>query len=427
MDDGMKKTPDMVDFFSDKSVVNDPNPYYRQARAKCPVLREPYHGAVMVTGYEEAMKVFSDRDLFSSCVTVTGPIPPLPFKPVEGKIKEQIAEHRHEMPWTALIATMDGKEHTDWRTMLTSILTHTRLKKNEEYMQMLARQLVDKFIGRGRCEFISEYAHALSTLVIADLLGVPEKDRDELLVLLGPNPTQMDGDPDFKLGPDPLCQLQDNFVRYMGERRGNPQGDMMSDLANAKFKDGTQPDISVPIRLGKFLFGAGQDTSARLMAGCLQILGCDPELQERLRADRARIPDFIEEALRIDPPVKTLSRLTTATTEVGNVEIPAGTVVTVCSGATNRDPRRFDHPDDFDLDRANARDHLSFSRGAHACPGAPLARAEARITLELMLDRTKDIRVDEKQHGPAGARRFEYEPTYLLRGLRALHLEFTPA
>jgi cytochrome P450 len=427
MDDGMKKTPDMVDFFTDKSVVNDPNPYYHSTRSKCPVLREPYHGAVMVTGYDEAMTVFSNKELFSSCVTVTGPIPPLPFKPEEGKIREQIAAHRHEMPWTALLATLDGQEHIDARTMLTSIITHTRLKKNEEYMQMLAGQLVDKFIDRGRCEFVSEYAHALSTLVIADLLGVPEKDRDELLVLLGPNPTQMDGDPDFKMGPDPLCQLQDKFVGYMTARRGNSQGDLMSDLANGKFKDGTQPDLSVPIRLGKFLFGAGQDTSARLMAGCLQILGDNPDLQKRLRANRGLIQDFIEEALRIDPPVKTLSRLTTAKTKVGDMEIPAGTVVTVCSGATNRDPRRFDHPDEFDLDRTNARDHLSFSRGAHACPGAPLARAEARITLELMFDRTKDIRISDQHHGPAGGRRYEYEPTYLLRGLRALHLEFVKA
>jgi cytochrome P450 len=98
----------------------------------------------------------------------------------------------------------------------------------------------------------------------------------------------------------------------------------------------------------------------------------------------------------------------------------------VLNGAANRDPRRFDQPDEFRVDRANARQHLSFGHGAHTCPGAPLARAETRVSLERVLDRMADIRISEAEHGPAGARRYEYVPTYILRGLTRLHLEFTP-
>ena len=113
--------------------------------------------------------------------------------------------------------------------------------------------------------------------------------------------------------------------------------------------------------------------------------------------------------------------------KIGNVDVAAGTTVMILSNAVNRDPRRFEKPNELVLGRKNVRDHLAFGRGIHACVGAPLARAEAKVSLERLFDRTTDIRIDETKHGRAGARRFEYEPTFLLRGLRELHLEFTRA
>src|SRR5262249_55234254 len=108
------------------------------------------------------------------------------------------------------------------------------------------------------------------------------------------------------------------------------------------------------------------------------------------------------------------------------VPIPAGTTVMVLNGAASRDPRRFDSPDEFRIDRANAREHLAFGQGVHTCPGAPLARAEARVSLERLLDRMADIRISESEHGPAGARRYASMPTYIRRGVKKLQLEFTP-
>jgi len=419
--------PESKDFFTDISLVGDPSPYFHELRSKCPVLRERHHGAMMVTGYAEALEVFKQRDAFSSCVAVTGPIPPLPFTPQGDDVSEQIAKHRGDMPWSAYLVTLDGQAHGVLRAMLNALLTHTRLKKNEEYVLELCDRLIDGFIARGRCEFVAEYAHALSTLVIADLLGVPEEDREELLQLLGEPPTQLAGDPEHKSARDPLAHLDGRFTGYMQERRRNPRNDMMSDLANARFKDGSEPDLDVPVRLAKFLFGAGQDTSARLMASCFRLLGERPHLQQRLRAERHRVPDFIEETLRLESPVKTLSRLARTATSIGGVAIAAGTVVTLALGAADRDPRHFESPDELDIDRANVRDHVAFSRGQHACPGAPLARAETRITVERFLDRMRNIRICEAQHGPPTARRYDYVPTYLLRGLSALHLEFDAA
>jgi cytochrome P450 len=156
-------------------------------------------------------------------------------------------------------------------------------------------------------------------------------------------------------------------------------------------------------------------------------LGEHEDLQKLLRSERELIPAFIEEALRIESPVKGDFRLSRLATTVGGVSVPAGSTVMVLNGAANRDPGRFEDPAEFRLDRRNAREHLAFGRGIHACPGAPLARAEARVSIERLLDRTEWIAISETAHGPVGARRYDFVPTYMLRGLRRLNLEFMPA
>ena len=103
--------------------------------------------------------------------------------------------------------------------------------------------------------------------------------------------------------------------------------------------------------------------------------------------------------------------------------VSAGTTVMVLNGAANRDPRQFDEPATFDPARPNARRHIAFGRGVHSCPGAPLARAEAKVCVERLLQRTTGIHISERHHGPAGTRRFSFVPTYILRGLTELHLE----
>ena len=142
------------------------------------------------------------------------------------------------------------------------------------------------------------------------------------------------------------------------------------------------------------------------------------------RARRDLIPNFVEECLRIESPVKGDFRLARVTTELGGVTIPAGTTVMVVNGAANHDPARFDDPTDFQVERVNARQHLAFGHGAHTCPGAPLARAEGRVSVERILERMGDITISEQHHGPVGARRYDYVPTYILRGVSRLYVDF---
>jgi cytochrome P450 len=120
-------------------------------------------------------------------------------------------------------------------------------------------------------------------------------------------------------------------------------------------------------------------------------------------------------------------RLARRKTSVAGVDIPAGATLMVLNGAGSRDPGHFEDPTEFRVDRGNSREHLAFGRGVHSCPGGPLARLEARVSVERLLDRTAEIRISEAHHGAVGARRYHYMPTYILRGLMQLHLELTPA
>lgn len=416
------------DFFSDPTVIADPRSYFDLVRSKGPVHREPHHGTLMVTGFDEAMDVLSrPDDVLSSAVAVVGPIPPLPFTPAAHDIRDQLAAHRDELPWSRHLATLDGRKHAERRALLGALLTYKRLLANEAYLRGLADRVIDSFIAKGRCDAASDYAHAVATYAISDLMGIPEADRAELVTMLGAPPSQVDGDAAHKVGADPLIFLKDRFDGYLRERQANPGTDLMSELVQSRFKDGSAPDLDALSELARFLFGAGQDTTSRLVAHAIRVLGDDPDLQARLRREPERIPDFLEETLRHDGPVKVTYRLALVDTEVGGVAAPAGTIVTVCLTGGNNDPRHFAQPDRFDIDRENVRDHMAFSRGSHFCLGAPLARLESKVAIERLLARLADIRLAEADHGPPGARRYRYEPTYTFRSLSDLHIEFTPA
>jgi cytochrome P450 len=414
-----------IDFFSDTSLLDDPYPYFDELRAECPVLRLPHYGVVAVTGHEEAGEVYRDIDTFSSCNSVIGPFASFPV-PLEGDdITDIVNAHRDQLPMNEHMVTMDPPDHTRERALLMRLLTSKRLKENELFMRRLSDTLLDEFIGDGKCEFISAYSQPFAMLVVADLLGVPEEDHKRFREGFGLShaPGGLDGG-ENQIELNALAWLDDWFAHYIEDRRREPRNDVLTDLAQATYPDGTMPDVTSVVRTATFLFAAGQETTARLLAIALKYLGQYPELQDALRSNKELIDGFIEEALRIESPVKADFRLALRSTTIGGVDIQAGTPVMLLNGAANRDPRRFENPDEFCVDRYNARAHIAFGRGAHTCPGGPLARAEGRISLDRILDRMRDIRLDEEHHGPPEARRFRYEPTWILRGLSNLHLTF---
>ncbi|KAA9151071.1 cytochrome P450, partial [Amycolatopsis acidicola] len=326
---------------------------------------------------------------------------------------------------------LDPPTHTDHRALLMRLITPKRLKENEAAMWELADGLLDEFLSPGEGEFIGGFAVPFTLLVIADLLGVPDEDRDEFSLNLGGRPREgggaIGGMGEEGLAHNPLEYLYDLFTGYITDRRREPREDVLTGLATATFPDGSTPDVLDVARVASNLFSAGQETTVRLLGSALKILGENPEIQRSLREDRSRIPNFIEETLRFESPIKGDFRLAKRNTTLGGVPVPAGSTVMVVNGAANRDPGQFTEPGKFDPARSNARRHIAFGRGIHTCPGAPLARAEARVALERLLERTTDIRISDARHGPAGDRNFRYLPTFILRGLTKLHVEFTLA
>ncbi|MFW0785556.1 cytochrome P450 [Gordonia sp. CPCC 206044] len=417
-----------LNFFTAQELVPDPYPYFDELREKGPVTREPHMGVYAVTGHAEAVSVFKDTENFSSCISATGPYPGLPFTPDSDDISAQIEKHRSELPLHEHMVTMDPPDHTRARSLLSRLLTPRRIQENEEFMTRLADRYIDTFLANGSTELMHDYAKPFALLTIADFLGVPEEDHEEFQIALGsPRPGARPGALDLEVMADnPLQWLDDKFSAYIEDRRSAPRGDVLTGLAEAKYKDGSTPEVIEVVRTATFLFAAGQETTTKLISAALRIIAERPDLQQQLRDDPDLIPLFVEETLRIESPVKSAFRVARRDTTVGDVHVPVGSTVMVCPGAVNRDPDQFPESETFDVNRTNVREHLAFGRGIHSCPGSPLARVEGRVTIEKFLDRMDDIRLSEAHHGPAGERRFDYEPTYILRGVTNLHLDFTP-
>ena len=417
-----------IDFFRGDECIADPYSYFEWLRAQCPVQRERHHDVMMVTGYEEAIAVYNDTDSFSSCNSPTGPFPGFPVALEGDDVNALIEQHRAELPMSDQLLTFDPPIHTAHRALLMRLITPKRLRENEAFMWRLADRQIDEFIASGEREFIRGFGQPFAMLVVADLLGVPESDHQLFRERLGAGSGKQTGTVgstgDRALAHNPLEFLYEQFTAYIEDRRREPRADVMTGMATATFPDGSTPEPIDVARIAANLFAAGQETTVRLFGTALQRLGDDQELQQLLRERRELIANFVEECLRIESPVKGDFRLARVTSELGGVKVPAGTTLMVVNGAANRDPGRFEDPAVFQVERANARQHIAFGHGAHTCPGAPLARAEGRITIERLLDRMDNIKISEAQHGPAGARHYDYVPTYILRGVSNLHLEF---
>ena len=257
---------DGVDFFTDESLVADPTPYLEHLREVGPVVREPHHGVVAVTGHDEAVAVYNDTAAFSSCNTVTGPFPRLPVAADGDDIGALIEQYRDQLPMHEHLVTFDPPAHTDHRALLMRLITPKRLKENEAFMWALADRQLDEFLSAGRCEFIKESTQPFALLVVADLLGVPEADHELFRDRLGARASATSRRP---------TTSGRHRTRWSSSTGGSPRtsrigearrDDVLSGLATATFPDGSIPDVLDVVRIATFLFAAGQETTARLLS-----------------------------------------------------------------------------------------------------------------------------------------------------------------
>jgi cytochrome P450 len=415
------------DYFTDRSVLLDPYDYFEEIRARGPVVQLEGRDILAVTGFKETVEVLLNKADFSSSIAAPGPVAPLPFEVDSDDISAKVAAHNASIQAQNLMVNYDGDAHTAARSLLNPLLVPSRLKANEAFMETYAEEIVGEMVAKGTCEIVNEVATPYVTLVIADLLGVPAEDREQFRTVIdaGPPPGNMDA-PQENQQSSSLAFMVGYFARYLGERRVNPRSDVMTDLALAKYPDGSTPDIMEPAKAAMFLFAAGQDTSAKLLGNAMRYLAENKDMQAQLRADPSLVPAFIEEMLRLEGSTKMTARLAVRDTKIGDVAVPAGKRVFVGLAAANRDPGRWEDPAEFKLGRPRIKEHVAFGRGAHVCAGAPLARVEVRVLLEQFLAQTSDIALSDEHHGPAGARRLDYEASYIIRGLEKLYVTLTP-
>jgi cytochrome P450 family 150 subfamily A5 len=405
------------DFFTDPEILEDPRPYYVALRERGPVFREPHKGVYVLSHVDQILEVYTDHDRFSAIVGPLGPLVPVP-KPEPGEsLVDMIERCRPQIPMGDQLTSLDPPKHTRHRALIGKLFTPNRLKENEAFMWTLADGLIDELAGKGEMEFSHAYARPFTLLVIADLLGVPREDHETFRGWLGGQAGNV-GDPKGRHGGDSVfANLHPYFARYIEERRGAPREDVLSQLANVRFPDGELPPVMDVVRIAAIVFAAGQETTARLLCAGMRVLAEQPALADELRSDPGAIPNFVEECLRLEGPIKGSFRLALRDTQLAGVDIPAGAMVMAAIGAANRDPRVFEDPDRFDPKRANARRNVAFGYGEHFCPGASLARAEARVSFERLLARLDDLALVD-------ASALSHAKTFIIRGLERLPIRY---
>ena len=406
------------DFFTDPEILQDPLPYYRALHERGPVVREPHKGVFMLSRIDEILEVYTDHERFSAIVGPLGPLVDLP-KPAEGESWAEVIERRrHEIPMGDQLMSLDPPKHTRHRALVGRLFTPNRLKENEEFM-LDPRRRADRRVRRSRrggvLRRLREALHPARDRRPAG--GPARRPRDVPRLARGDRAATV-GDPQGRhAGDQVFANLHPYFTRYIEERRASPGDDVMSRLASVRFPDGELPEVMDVVRLATILFAAGQETTARLLSAGMRFLCEQPAVAEELRSDPEAIPNFVEECLRLEGPIKGSFRLALRDTRLAGVDIPAGSMVMAVIGAANRDPRVFEDPDRFDARRSNARRNIAFGHGEHFCPGASLARAEARISFERLLARLDDFRLVDP-----GA--LSYAESFIIRGLNDLPLRF---
>ena len=241
--------------------------------------------------------------------------------PLEGDdITQIIEEHRDELPFSDQLPSFDPPKHTAHRGLLMRLITPKRLKENEAFLWSFADQTIDKFIdARASASSCTTTRCPYTLMVIADLLGVPDDDRDAFLEHLT---TKVRAG--TRMEHKPLGFLYEQFTRYIEDRRANPRDDVMTEMAQATFPDGTLPPVEDVMRIAANLFSAGSETTARLIGD----VRADPRRSPRVPAAAARRPrliaPFVEEMLRTEAPLKGSFKLAKVRTTVGGVELAAG-------------------------------------------------------------------------------------------------------
>jgi pimeloyl-[acyl-carrier protein] synthase len=312
----------------------------------------------------------------------------------------------------------DPPQHSRLRRLVSRDFTPRRIRELEPRIREIAKDLLDKVEARGQFDLMADIANVLPVTVIAEMLGVPPElnarfKRWSDTIIGGDN--RMPGMPPPPELVRAIDELGDYFTDEIERRRAHPGPDLVSALV-AAHDEGEVMSAADLLSFITLLLLAGNETTTNLIGNGTLALGRNPDQFDALKGNPAVLPRAIEEMLRYDGPVQSTVRFAKEAVSLGGTQIPAGALALMIVAAANRDPAQFKDPQKFDITR-DPNEHVAFGEGIHFCIGAPLARMEARITFEAMLERFPRLRLKDPAMKPV------YKGSYFLRGLESLPLE----
>ena len=401
----------------DPAKQQDPFPYYAALRDKTPV----YQGAggiFFISGHAEVLEVLRQPETFSSQWGNTAGPPPVP-----GAEKEVAEIFADAYPAVSTMLTLDPPLQTRYRKAVGKAFSTRRILSQEPRIREMATALIESWPAEGRVDFMREMSIPFPVRVIANMLSIPPEHEvdvkrwsDDSVASIGVK-ISVERALESARG---IVEMQKYIASLLEDRQQNPRDDFLSEMANANFEDldGNTRKLEIPemISIVQQLMVAGNEATTKGITETLKLLIENPDEWRRIQRDPSIIPAMAEEALRLASPNQGLFRVCTQDSEVAGVAIPKGSMLWVMFGSANRDGSVFPDPDRFDPTRPNLNDAVAFGRGAHFCIGAQLARLEIRVLFEELAKRIDTI------HFAPGTT-LEYEPSFILRGLRALSIE----
>ncbi len=350
--------------------IDDPYPLYRALREHAPLHRCP-DGSWFLTRYDDLVRIYKDPASFSSDKRI--------------EFGEKYGESPLLRHHTTSLVFNDPPLHTRVRALLTGALSQRSIAALEPDIVALVDGLLDRFADAGGGDAIDDFAAAIPVEVIGNLLGVPRAEREPLrhwsLAILGAlEPVLTTAQ--FEAGNRAVDEFSGYLEGLIDDRRrrpGDPDRDVLTRLLGAG-GDGSTLSPETLVHNCIFILNAGHETTTNLIGNTLDLLIRFPQARRRLLDDPGAAAGVVEESLRMESSNQLGNRLSTVATRFGDTDVPAGSRLTLCIGAANRDPLPFPDPDRFDVDRRPNR-HLAFGMGPHLCAGISLARLEGRIAI----------------------------------------------
>ena len=418
-------------------VMQCPFPHYAAMRAQQPVFQLPGAPMYFVTRHDLVLEVIRNIEVYSNqfqSFSSSGGGFGSMSDAEQAELRAVMAEG---YPQVSTMLTADPPAHTRYRGLVAKAFTPKAIAELRPFAEDLCHRLLDEiFADGGRVELMERFAVPLPVRVIAQALNVPgdrladfKRWSDDSIAAIGTAITPAR----FIEAQRGIVEFQRYFAAELQARATEPQDDLLTRLVEARLDPeqaaalgrdveaaGSPLDMGEMLSIIQQLLVAGNETTTKFITETVRHLAENPALWAALRADASMISGVVEEGLRMSTPTQGMFRRVTRDTTLAGVDIPEGATVVVMFASANRDEAYFDDPDVFDPRRENLREHLAFGKGTHYCLGANLARLESTVAFEVIRERVSAIEL-------ADSNTFEYEPSFILRGLKRLDVILHPA